>query len=96
MQENKSEVARVLRQIEAEYQAAQRVFHDPGFSAAHAFITARQERIAEYVGILREQVGDQEAFRLLTTPTAQEKSDHAHPTGHTADAARPCPATPPL
>ena len=73
MQENRSEVARVLQQIEAEYQAAQRVFHDPGFSSAHAFITARQERIAEYVGTLREQVGDQEAYTLLTTLTVKDQ-----------------------
>ncbi|MBV9689134.1 MAG: hypothetical protein JO202_05415 [Ktedonobacteraceae bacterium] len=76
MQENTSEVARVLQQIEAEYQAAQRVFHDPGFSAAHAFITARQERIAEYVGTLREQVGDHEAFSLLTTFTLKDQEKH--------------------
>ena len=64
--ENKSEVARLLRQIELEYQAAQRALTGPALGAAqHAFITARSEHIAQYHEQLVGQVGEQEAMALV-------------------------------
>ena len=69
-----SEVARLLQSIDEQYQAAQRMFTDPAITAPHAFITARQEQIANYVEQLREQVGDQQAFALLNSPASQRTS----------------------
>ncbi|MBV9707216.1 MAG: hypothetical protein JO125_07385 [Chloroflexi bacterium] len=63
----KSEVARLLQQITLEYEAAQRGLSGLAYGTAqHKFIEARTERIAQYSLTLRQQVGDQEAFRLLS------------------------------
>ncbi len=62
----KSEIARLLRQIELEYQAAQRALTGPALGAAqHAFITARNENIARYHEQLVAQVGEQSAIALV-------------------------------
>ena len=63
--ESKSEVARLRRQIEEEYAAAQRGLCGFAVTAQHAFITARMEN----VWLLRERlvthVGEDEATRLM-------------------------------
>lgn len=60
----RSEVARLLDQIEAEYLAAQRGLTGFAESAAHKAITARIENLAQLHEDLRIIVGD-EAIKLL-------------------------------
>jgi hypothetical protein len=63
---NQSEVARMLEQIETEYQAAYNALH--GLSAGsvrHDFINARMERMAQHHIALVNLVGEQEAARIL-------------------------------
>lgn len=65
-EENKSEVARLLRQIDLEYEAAQRGLSGLAFGTArHDFITARMERISVCCGDLQRLVGKQQAMQLL-------------------------------
>ncbi len=64
--ESKSEVARLMQQIEREYEAAIRGL--TGFaegSSKHAFITARMERMAVCHETLKGLVGEHEAGKLL-------------------------------
>lgn len=68
MQENKSEVARLLQRIDLEYEAAQRGLTGVAMVARHKFITARMEAIGRYHSALQELVGEQEAARLLSQP----------------------------
>ncbi|MEO8955817.1 MAG: hypothetical protein ABI396_13970 [Ktedonobacteraceae bacterium] len=66
MQGNESEVARLLHQIDLEYQAAQRGL--TGLSAGtaqHAFITARMENIGAYHEQLANYVGEVQATQLV-------------------------------
>lgn len=58
-QENKSEVARLLAQISAEYEAAQRGMSGLAYgSAKHAFITARMENMGQLHSQLQGIVGE--------------------------------------
>ena len=72
-QENRSEVARLLNQIEMEYLAAQRGLTGLAESAKHAAITARMEHIGQLHQNLCIIVGDDAirliAERLNSTPT---------------------------
>jgi hypothetical protein len=64
--ENKSEVARLMRQIELEYEAAQRGLN--GFAAGaakHQFITARMENIGRCHEELKTLVGEEQAVVAL-------------------------------
>ncbi|HVB60864.1 MAG TPA: hypothetical protein VNE61_06680 [Ktedonobacteraceae bacterium] len=68
MNENtcKSEVARLMRLIDLEYEAAERALH--GFAvgtARHDFINTRMENVGICHKQLREMVGDQQAAVLL-------------------------------
>ena len=66
MSENKSEVARVLEQIELEFQAAQRGLYGLAFgSAKHEFITCKMEQMGHLHEQLQALVGEQEAVKLL-------------------------------
>lgn len=66
MSENKSEVARVLEQIELEFQAAQRGLYGLAFgSAKHEFITSKMEQMGKLHEKLQTMVGEQEAVKLL-------------------------------
>jgi len=70
--ENKSEVARIMRQIELEYEAAQRGMY--GFAAGaakHEFITARMENMGRCHEKLITLVGEQEATRALAQALEQ-------------------------
>lgn len=58
-EENKSEVARLLAQISAEYEAAQRGLTGLAYgSAKHAFITARMENMGQLHSQLQDIVGE--------------------------------------
>ena len=73
--ESKSEVARIKRQIELEYEAAQRAMH--GFAAGagkHQFITARMENVGRCHERLIELVGEQEAVNTLVQAMEQAGS----------------------
>ena len=62
----KSAMARLMRQIDMEYEAAEQAMH--GFSAGtarHDFINARMENVGMCYQELRQMVGDQQAGALL-------------------------------
>ena len=64
--EGKSEVAQLLRQIDREYEAAQRGLTGLAYGTAqHDFINARMERVAICHEQLATQVGEEEATRLI-------------------------------
>ncbi len=66
MSENKSEVARVLEQIELEFQAAQRGLYGLTFGTAkHQFITSKMERMGRLHEKLQTMVGEEQAVKLL-------------------------------
>ena len=70
--ENKSEVARIKRQIELEYEAAQRALY--GFAAGagkHEFITARMEKMGRCHERLVSLVGEREATKALVQALEQ-------------------------
>ncbi len=66
-EENRSEVARLMRQIELEYEAAQRGLTGYAEVAKHAFITARLEKIGEHHALLQQLTGEQKAAHFLVT-----------------------------
>ena len=64
--ESKSEVARVLEQIELEFQAAQRGLYGLAFGTAkHEFITSKMEQMGKLHEKLQTMVGEKEAVKLL-------------------------------
>jgi hypothetical protein len=70
--ESKSEVARLMCQIELEYEAAQRAMY--GFAAGagkHEFITARMENMGRHHEQLIALVGEREATRALAQALEQ-------------------------
>src|SRR5438876_12422254 len=70
-----TELRRLLRQIDEEYESARAGMH--GFSsgtARHAFISAKMERIDGYQEKLISLVGDDEALRLILR--ANDKEDN--------------------
>ncbi len=72
MMEQGSEVARLMRQIELEYEAAERGLY--GFAAGaakHQFITARMENIGRYHEKMKELVGEKEAVKALAEALEQ-------------------------
>ncbi len=79
-QEHNSEVARLLAQINSEYEAAQQGLSGLAQGASqHRFITKRMEQIAELHTQLRNLVGD-EAMALIThrldeNPEEEQKMD---------------------
>lgn len=74
----KSEVARLMRQIEAEYVAAERGMHGLALgSAQHEFITQRMENMEGCRKQLAVLVGDQTATEL--TVQAIEAAGTAQP-----------------
>ncbi|HET9999349.1 MAG TPA: hypothetical protein VFQ36_00560 [Ktedonobacteraceae bacterium] len=71
-EENKSEVARIKRQIELEYEAAQRAMYGFAVGAAkHEFITARMENMGRCHEKLVTLVGEQEAVKALAQALEQ-------------------------
>ena len=64
--EGKSDVARLLRQIDLEYEAAKQGLTGLAFGTArHDFINARMEQVAVYQEQLATCVGEAEATRLV-------------------------------
>lgn len=67
MTENQSEVARLLHQIEQEYEAAQRALTGLASGASrHKFITARMENMGARHQELAQLVGEREATQLVS------------------------------
>ena len=63
---NNSEVARIMRQITLEYEAAQRGLTGVAYGTAqHAFITAKLESMVTMQESLSEIVGPKEAIKLV-------------------------------
>ena len=62
---NKSEIARLREQIALEYQASQRVFTDVTATGRHAFITRRQENIAQHFEDLQQYMSPEAAMQLI-------------------------------
>lgn len=61
-----SEVARLMRQIELEQEAAERALHSPAAGTArHDFITQKMERIGEHHQVLKGLVGEEKAIALV-------------------------------
>lgn len=72
--ESKSEVARLMRPIELEYEAAQRAMHDFAAGAGkHEFITARMENMGRCHECLTVLMGEREA--TLAYAQAMEQAD---------------------
>ncbi len=65
MVENKSEVARLRNQIEAEYVAAQRGLQEYTIVSRHQFITTRMENMECYHRQLVEIVGEVQATDMV-------------------------------
>jgi|GEM_PF-1193488 hypothetical protein len=71
-EEGKSDVARLLRQIDLEYEAAQQGITGLAVGTArHDFINARMEQVAVYQEQLATCVGETEATRLIYDHYAQ-------------------------
>ena len=71
--EQRSEVARLLSQISAEYEAAQRGMTGLAYGTSkHEFITARMENMGQLHGQLQSLVGD------LAIAMIAEKLNNAH------------------
>lgn len=62
---NKSEVARLRRQIALEHQAAQRIFTDFTPTAKHEYLTKRQENLQRYHQELLKLVSPEEAMTII-------------------------------
>jgi hypothetical protein len=60
-----SEVARIRRQIELEYEASSRPFTDFTPITRHDFISARQENIAKYFQDLTQYMSQEEAITIV-------------------------------
>jgi hypothetical protein len=63
--DKKSEVARLREQYELEYQAGKRGLSDPAIVAPHQFITRRMELMWEQLQRIRQEVGQEEAKRIV-------------------------------
>ena len=61
----KSEVARLMRQIDLEYEAAERAMNGFAVTGSHDFINTRMENVGICFQELREIVGDQQAGALI-------------------------------
>jgi Na+-translocating ferredoxin:NAD+ oxidoreductase RNF subunit RnfB len=64
-EKNKSEVARIKRQIQAEYEAAYQALHGPAIVGQHSTITAHMENMCKYGDGLANIVGDEKAHGIL-------------------------------
>ena len=60
-----SEIARLMRQIELEYEAAQRGLEGFAITASHDAINARMEKVWDYKQELTKEVGEQAAVKIV-------------------------------
>jgi len=75
----KSEVARLMRQIDLEYEAADRAMNGFAVTGSHDFINARMENVGICFQELREMVGDQQAaVLLLQAEQARDSTAKSH------------------
>ena len=65
LRDSRSEVARIREQIRLEYEAANRVFADFTATAAHEFITKRQENIEACYTKLTQYMHPVEVIQLM-------------------------------
>ncbi len=76
---NKSEVARIMRQIDLELEAAERGLHGFAITARHDFINARMQRGGERILQLIEEGKHDEAQALMNADNweikGREKDD---------------------
>jgi len=71
MQENHSDIARLLQRIADEYSAATSGLTGLASGAAtHQFITARMERMHTCQSALKDLVGEQEASKMMNETLA--------------------------
>ena len=69
--ENQSKIARLLQQIQQEYEAAQRGLSGLAFGTSkHVFITARMENMGRYHAELTRHVGERKATELVNEALA--------------------------
>jgi hypothetical protein len=74
MEENKSEVARMMRQITQEYEAAKMGMNGPACGTSrHRFITKRMENIGQLHENLTTLVGPEQATICMTQALEQAK-----------------------
>jgi hypothetical protein len=87
--EQGSEVARIMRQIDLELEAAQRGLHGFAATARHDFITARMQRGGEHILRLIEVGKHEEAQALMNADNweiqGQEKDEETTHGGITED-----------
>jgi hypothetical protein len=77
--ENKSEIARIRRQIELEYEAAARIFNQPSITSQHDFIEHRQEKLSDYFKELTQYMSPKEAIQNFMQIEKQgKKSSMSH------------------
>lgn len=62
---NQSEIASIRERMETEYQAALWAVYGYAQVGAHAFITARMERIGELAEELAVQMGKEDAMKIV-------------------------------
>lgn len=65
MNSNQSEIARIRQQMQAEYEACQRVFTGFTPTARHEYITKRQENLGECFENLKKHMSPEEAMQVL-------------------------------
>lgn len=65
MDENMSEIARIKRQIQAEYNAAYQALHGFGIVAQHRVVTKHLENMSKHGDALADIVGNEEAMQFL-------------------------------
>lgn len=73
--EHGSDVARLMQQIEREYEAALRGLTGLAITAPHEFITARMERIADCHQELQALVGEPAAIQVVAQALEQAGSE---------------------
>ena len=73
--ESKSEVARLRRRIEQEYEAAERALRGYAVTAKHEFITARMEKIGACHEQLKALMGEAAATHILAEALEQAGSE---------------------
>lgn len=76
-----SEIARIREQIALEYEAAKQVFEGFSATAAHAFITARQENIEACFVELTQYMSPADAMRIMAEV---ETNPHVLSSGNTS------------
>lgn len=80
MEENGSEVARLLESIRLSYESAYLAMHGSAIVSKHEFITKRVENIQEAYTQLQTIVGEQEAAKLVVETLENVGSMEKFPT----------------